>query len=107
MPVNVKSIDSTAPGPAAGARRCFQLTLIKPSHYDKDGYVIQWWKAWIPSNSLAALYGLALDAGERGVLGPEVGIEIDAYDEMNIVLPIRKIIAASSRAGPAAWRGSR
>jgi hypothetical protein len=105
MPVHVDSHDSATPGPAAGARRRFQLTLIKPSHYDKDGYVIQWWKAWIPSNSLAALYGLALDAGERQVLGPEVGIEIDAYDEMNIVLPIRKIIA-SHRAAETGGPGS-
>ena len=88
--------------PAAGAgservgvaaeRRRFQLTLIKPSHYDKDGYVIQWWKAWIPSNSLAALYGLALDADAREALGPDVEIDIDAFDEMNVVLPFRKII---------------
>ena len=41
------------------ARRHFQVELIKPSHYDDDGYVIQWVKAWIPSNSLASLYGLA------------------------------------------------
>jgi pyruvate-formate lyase-activating enzyme len=75
------------------AKRRFQLTLIKPSHYDKDGYVIQWWKAWIPSNSLAALYGLALDVGARGMLGPDIAIDIDAYDEMNVVLPLRKIIA--------------
>ncbi len=81
----------------AGKRRFpdrkFQVTLIKPSHYDKDGYVIQWWKAWIPSNSLAALYGLALDAEARKALGPDVEIEIDAYDEMNIVLPFKDIIA--------------
>ena len=34
--------------------RKFQLVLIKPSHYDDDGYVIRWWRAMIPSNSLAA-----------------------------------------------------
>ncbi len=39
------------------ADRCFQLVLIKPSHYDDDGYVIRWWRAMIPSNSLAAVYG--------------------------------------------------
>ena len=36
-------------------RKRFQVVLIKPSHYDDDGYVIQWWKTWIPSNSLAAV----------------------------------------------------
>src|SRR5262249_45412970 len=34
------------------ARCRFQLVLIKPSHYDDDGYVIRWWRAMIPSNSL-------------------------------------------------------
>jgi hypothetical protein len=43
-----------------GDRR-FVVELIKPSHYDDDGYVIQWWKSWIPSNSLACLYGIAPD----------------------------------------------
>jgi hypothetical protein len=38
-------------------RQRFQLILLKPSHYDDDGYVIRWWRAVIPSNSLAALYG--------------------------------------------------
>jgi len=98
---------SVTAGPAAhegggAAARIFQLTLIKPSHYDKDGYVIQWRKAWIPSNSLAALYGLALDLDARQGLGPDVELELDAYDEMNIVLPFRRIVArhqAAQKAG--------
>ncbi len=46
----------------------FHLILIKPSHYDDEGYVIQWVRSSIPSNSLAAIYGLALDCAERFVL---------------------------------------
>jgi hypothetical protein len=57
--------------------------LIKPSHYDDDGYVIQWLRSSIPSNSLASLYGLAKDCAERQVLGPDVDIEIHAFDETN------------------------
>jgi radical SAM superfamily enzyme YgiQ (UPF0313 family) len=90
---SVADTDAESGGVGSSAeRRRFQLTLIKPSHYDKDGYVIQWWKAWIPSNSLAALYGLALDADAREALGPDIEIDIDAFDEMNIVLPYRKIV---------------
>jgi hypothetical protein len=63
--------------------RNFQLILIKPSHYDDDGYVIRWWRAMIPSNSLAALYGIAADCAERRVLGPGVGIDITVIDETN------------------------
>ncbi|WP_018859956.1 MULTISPECIES: radical SAM protein [unclassified Rhizobium] len=65
------------------AERTFQLILIKPSHYDDDGYVIRWWRAMIPSNSLAAIYGIAADCAERKVLGPNVGIEITVIDETN------------------------
>src|SRR5215831_14388165 len=74
-----------------GDRR-FVVELIKPSHYDDDGYVIQWWKSWIPSNSLACLYGIAMDLAQRRALGPEVAIEIRAYDECHSVIPVRRII---------------
>jgi radical SAM superfamily enzyme YgiQ (UPF0313 family) len=60
----------------------FKLFLIKPSHYDDDGYVIQWLRSPIPSNSLASLYGLALDCAERRVLG-ETAIDVEAFDETN------------------------
>ncbi|MBJ7408392.1 MAG: thiamine phosphate synthase, partial [Bradyrhizobium sp.] len=63
--------------------KTFRLVLIKPSHYDDDGYVIRWWRGGLPSNSLACLYGIALDCRERGVLGPDCNIEIDAIDETN------------------------
>ena len=74
-----------------GDRR-FVVELVKPSHYDDDGYVIQWWKSWIPSNSLACLYGIATDIAAHRALGPDVAIEIHAYDECHTVIPIRRII---------------
>jgi hypothetical protein len=74
-----------------GDRR-FVVALIKPSHYDDDGYVIQWWKSWIPSNSLACLYAIARDIAEREALGPETEVEILAYDECHTVVPVRRII---------------
>src|SRR5688572_7725498 len=61
----------------------FCLVLVKPSHYDEDGYVIQWLRSPIPSNSLASLYGLAKDCAERRVLGENVDIDIHAFDETN------------------------
>ena len=54
--------------------RRFLLFLIKPSHYDDDGYVIQWRRSALPSNSLACLYGIAQDAIETGALGPDVDL---------------------------------
>src|SRR5947208_6582620 len=44
------------------AASVFQLVLIKPTHYDDDGYPIQWFRSAIPSNTLACLNGLAEDA---------------------------------------------
>ena len=70
----------------------FHVELIKPSHYDDQGYVIQWRKGWVPSNSLASLYGLARHAAENRVLGEDVEIVIDAWDETNSVVPVVKII---------------
>ena len=74
----------------ARPRRRFCLVLIKPSHYDEDGYVIQWLRSPIPSNSLASLFGLAKDCADRAVLGDDVEFEIHAFDETNTrIRPIR------------------
>ena len=77
----------------------FRLVLIKPSHYDDQGYVIQWLRSSIPSNTLAALYGLALDSANRHVLGKNVRLLVDPYDETNTVIPIKKIIKSIKQAG--------
>jgi radical SAM superfamily enzyme YgiQ (UPF0313 family) len=55
--------------------------LVKPSHYDDDGYVIQWLRSPIPSNSLAVVNGLALDCARRKVLGDDFEIEVHQFDE--------------------------
>jgi radical SAM superfamily enzyme YgiQ (UPF0313 family) len=72
--------------------RTFSLVLIKPSHYDDDGYVIQWFRSAIPSNSLACLYGLALECRDQMVLGEDVRLDIHAFDETNSVVHVKKII---------------
>ena len=77
----------------------FELFLIKPSHYDDDGYVIQWWRSSIPSNTLATLNGLALDCAERRVLGDDVEIRITVWDETNTRIRPERIIAAIRAAG--------
>jgi radical SAM superfamily enzyme YgiQ (UPF0313 family) len=77
--------------------RRFQLVLIKPSHYDDDGYVIRWWRAMIPSNSLAAVYGIAVDCAERRVLGPDVEIEVEIIDETTTRVRIPELVARLRR----------
>jgi radical SAM superfamily enzyme YgiQ (UPF0313 family) len=78
-------------------RRRFQLVLIKPSHYDDDGYVIRWWRAMTPSNSLAAVYGIAADCAERRVLGPDVDIDIEVLDETNTRIDIPALLSRYRR----------
>jgi Radical SAM superfamily len=73
-------------------RRRFQLVLIKPSHYGDDGYVIRWWRSMVPSNSLASLYGIAADSAARRALGEDVDIDIEAIDEFNTRVDIRKLL---------------
>lgn len=73
-------------------KRTFSLVLIKPSHYDDDGYVIQWFRSAIPSNSLACLYGLALECRDKNVLGEDVRLDIHAFDETNTVIRTKEII---------------
>jgi len=79
--------------------RRFQLILIKPSHYDDDGYLIRWWRAMSPSNSLAAIYGIAADCAERGVLGSDVTIDIAVMDETNTRIDVPALLKRFHRHG--------
>jgi hypothetical protein len=81
------------------AKRTFPIVLVKPSHYDEDGYVIQWWRSTIPSNSLASVYGLLAVCAEERALGPDVEIEIDAYDECNTVIDVKATVRRIKAAG--------
>ncbi len=83
----------------------FHLVLIKPTHYDDDGYPIFWVKAAIPSNTLACLNGLAEDAERRRVLGSEVEIRLQTFDETNQRVRPARIISAIRRAGGQALIG--
>ncbi|TCU33332.1 B12-binding domain-containing radical SAM protein [Rhizobium azibense] len=85
--------------PVTSGSRRFQLILLKPSHYDDDGYVIRWWRAMIPSNSLAALFGIAADCAEREVLGQGVGIDIKVIDETNTRVHIPELLALLKQHG--------
>ena len=79
----------------------FQLFLLKPSHYDDNGYVIQWVRSDIPSNTLAALNAIALDCRQRHVLGntSDIDIRITAIDETNCRVEPKKIIRAIEACG--------
>ena len=77
----------------------FQFILIKPSHYGEEGYVIQWMRSAVPSNTLAVLNGLALDCADRGVLGENVELVVSSYDESNTRIRPKKIARLIKKTG--------
>ena len=81
------------------ARHVFRLYLIKPSHYDDDGYVIQWLRSDIPSNTMATLNGIALECSAAQVLGEAVDIVITTLDEANHRIKPNKIIGEIEASG--------
>ena len=85
-------------GPLVG-QRTFKIVLIKPSHYDDDGYVVQWWRTTIPSNSLASVHGLFAECAAARALGSDVTIDIEAHDEGNTVINVKKVIGKIRAAG--------
>ena len=80
-------------------RRRFLLFLIKPLHYDDEGYVIQWMKSALPSNSLACLFGIAQKSMETRALGDDVDIEIFPIDETNTRVRPDRIARQIKQAG--------
>ncbi len=80
------------------ARKPFRLVLIKPSHYDDDGYVIQWLRSPIPANSLACVYGIA-DAARKVGAFPNIDLDLIPIDETNTRVRPRKIAREIRAAG--------
>jgi len=76
----------------SGVQREFYVEIIKSSHYDDDGYLIQWFRPFASANTLGCLYGLVDDARQRRVLGNDVDIVLNAHDECQRVIPTGKII---------------
>jgi hypothetical protein len=67
-------------GGGAGPKK-FPIVLIRPSHYDEEGYVIQWMRPAAPSNPLAELQQLIRSSLNRKVLGAEVQSSLRSLDE--------------------------
>ena len=81
------------------------FVMIKPTHYDDDGYPIQWIRSAVPSNTLACLNGLAEGARRRQALGPGVEIRLHTFDETNRRVRPASIIRKIRRAGGRALVG--
>ena len=79
--------------------RTFHLVLIKPTHYDDDGYPLQWLRSTIPANTLACVNGIAEECRDRKILGAEVDIRILPIDETNARVRPEKLIRMIARDG--------
>src|ERR1700738_2868092 len=90
---------------AHAAPALLHFVMIKPSHYDDDGYPIQWLRSAIPSNTLACLNSLAEDARRREVLGAGVYIRLHTYDETSRRVRPQQIIRMIRREGGRALIG--
>jgi len=83
-------------------KQLMTVIMIKPTHYDDDGYPITWLRSFIPSNTLAAIYGLMQDCAQRQVLGAETEIVLEPYDECNRrIRPSRMLAKLRERGGKA------
>lgn len=80
------------PNSSAERQETFHVLLIKPTHYDDNGYPLQWVVSAMPTNTLAVLNALILDAKDRQVLGPDVDFQIQVFDECNTHIPVEKLI---------------
>jgi radical SAM superfamily enzyme len=83
----------------------FDFIMIKPTHYDDNGYPIVWWRTVLPSNSLAALNGLGRDGARRDVLGPDVRINLTPIDECNTHIDVKKMARDIRKRGSKALIG--
>ncbi|MDJ0630058.1 MAG: radical SAM protein [Rhodobacter sp.] len=84
-------------------KQSFHVVMIKPTHYDPDGYPIQWMRSVMPSNTLAAINALLDDCIQRGVLGGDVEIRPQAIDETNTRVRPDRIIRKIRRDGGRAF----
>ena len=64
------------------------VLLIKPSKYDADGYLIRFWKGVLPSNSLAVMHALTVDAFKAPELQGLIG-EVYSFDEIVLAQRVR------------------
>ncbi|MCC6846951.1 MAG: radical SAM protein [Deltaproteobacteria bacterium] len=74
------------------------VALIRPTKYDDDGYLVRHLRGVLPSNSLACLHALTLDAAHRRVLGT-IRTDVLLCDESVRAFPRRRFERSARRPG--------
>jgi hypothetical protein len=73
-------------------RKQIRVVIIKPSKYDDDGYVIRHFRGVLPSNTLACLSSLTMDVAKRQLLGQDVDLQVELFDDTVQKIPVKRII---------------
>jgi radical SAM superfamily enzyme YgiQ (UPF0313 family) len=77
------------------AQQRVRIVLIKPSKYDDEGYVIRHYRGVLPSNTLACLSSLTQDVARRQLLGKDVHLQVELYDDTVEKIPVSRIIKSN------------
>jgi len=80
---------------SAVKRKKIRVALIRPSKYDDEGYVIRHFRGVLPSNTLACLYGLTQDVAKQGLLGKDVELQAELFDDTLRKIPVSRIIRSN------------
>jgi radical SAM superfamily enzyme YgiQ (UPF0313 family) len=80
---------------SAVKRKKILVVLIKPSKYDDEGYVIRHFRGVLPSNTLACLYSLTQDVAKRELLGADIELQVELFDDTVEKIPVSRIIRSN------------
>jgi hypothetical protein len=79
----------------AGKRKQIRIVLIKPSKYDDEGYVIRHFRGVLPSNTLACLSSLTREIAKSGLLGKNMEVRAEIFDDTVQKIPVKRIIRSN------------
>jgi radical SAM superfamily enzyme YgiQ (UPF0313 family) len=72
------------------------IALIQPSRYDDEGFLVQYYKGVLPSNTLACLRSLTLDFADSWKNDKGITISVESYDEVVNTIPFKRLAKMNS-----------
>lgn len=67
------------------------VTLILPSRYDDEGYIVRYLKGVLPSNTIACMRALTLEIAERWKVEKGLNFSVEIYDEVVDRIPFKHL----------------
>jgi radical SAM superfamily enzyme YgiQ (UPF0313 family) len=80
---------------SSSKRKQIRIVLIKSSKYDDEGYVIRHFRGVLPSNTLNCLSSLTQDVAKRKLLGSDVELKVELFDDTIQKVPVKRIIKSN------------